>query len=133
MTVHGFDLHLPADVGSVRTARHAIREQLAGRADEETQANAELLVSELVTNGVLHGPGGNTWIDIRFRMDAGGITVEVADSGDGFDPLDVPVPDPLRPGGWGLTLVERIADGWGTRRKQSGTAVWFRLDRVTAA
>jgi anti-sigma regulatory factor (Ser/Thr protein kinase) len=132
MTVSGLDLHLSADVGSVRTARHAVRDHLTGRVDEETRMNAELLVSELVTNGIQHGPGGTTWIDVRLRTDAGGITIEVVDGGAGFDPEDVPEPDPILAGGWGLTLVERIADRWGTRRKRDGTAVWVRFDRMLA-
>lgn len=129
MTVRGLTLHLPADVGSVQAARHAIRDQLNGYLDEEAQADAELLVSELVTNGVQHGPGERTWIDVRMLMDEAGITVEVSDSGDGFDPAAVPAPDPERPGGWGLALVSRLADRWGTRRRRDGTAVWFRMDR----
>jgi anti-sigma regulatory factor (Ser/Thr protein kinase) len=119
-------------VGSVCLARHAIREQLFGRFDENTQMDAELMVSELVTNGVLHGPGGDAWIDVRLRLDASGLTVEVADTGQGFDPNDVPDPDPALPGGWGLTLVDRLADRWGTRRMRGRTAVWFRLNRMVA-
>lgn len=132
MTGPGLDLHLPAEVGSVQVARHAIRELLVGRVDQDTQMDAELLVSELVTNGVLHGPAGNTWIEIHLRLDPRGVTIEVADAGAGFDPELIPDPDPHRPGGWGLALVERLADQWGTRRQPAGTAVWFRLERLLA-
>ena len=30
-------------------------------------------------------------------------------------------------GGWGLFLVDRIADRWGVRRTPSGTSVWFEI------
>lgn len=138
MTPRGIDLHLPSDVVSVQAARHAVRDQLAGFLDAQTQGDAELLVSELVTNGVQHGPGGPTWIDVHLRMDKAGITVEVSDSGEGFDPDAVQAFDPdavqashpERAGGWGLALVSRLADRWGTRQKRNGTAVWFRIDRV---
>jgi anti-sigma regulatory factor (Ser/Thr protein kinase) len=127
-----FDLHLPADVSSVRTARHAIGEKLGRKVDEDTRMNAELLVSELVTNGVLHGSGADSWIDVHLRLDAGGLTIEVTDGGPGFDPDGLPTPDPTKPGGWGLTLVDRLADRWGTMRKRNGTAVWFHMNRVGA-
>ncbi|MGH3112834.1 MAG: ATP-binding protein, partial [Gaiellaceae bacterium] len=98
------DLHLPADVGSVQVARHAVREQIEDVVDEDMCADAELLVSELVTNGIQHGPGGASWIDVRVRMDGSGLTVEVSDDGEGFDPDQFAEPDPARAGGWGLAL-----------------------------
>jgi anti-sigma regulatory factor (Ser/Thr protein kinase) len=30
-------------------------------------------------------------------------------------------------GGWGLFLVDQIADRWGVRRTPTGTCVWFEL------
>jgi hypothetical protein len=56
--------------------------------------------------------------------------VEVADSGQGFDGT------PARPGvaagsasasGWGLFLVEHIADRWGAVQVDGETRVWFEL------
>ena len=52
--------------------------------------------------------------------------VEVADSGEGFDPESAPR-GPGEPGGWGLYLVEQIADAWGIRPTAPGTCVWFEL------
>jgi hypothetical protein len=37
--------------------------------------------------------------------------------------------DPDRSSGWGLHLVETLADRWGIER-QAGTRVWFELDRI---
>jgi anti-sigma regulatory factor (Ser/Thr protein kinase) len=56
----------------------------------------------------------------------------VTDSGPGFEPEQPrPTPHVDRPGGWGLCLVDRLADRWGV---DSGnrTAVWFELDRQFA-
>ena len=47
-------LDLPAETGSVPRARRFVREVLASRHDPEVLDAAELCVSELVTNAVLH-------------------------------------------------------------------------------
>jgi hypothetical protein len=36
-------------------------------------------------------------------------------------------PSPDAPGGWGLVLVDRIADRWGIIHSPDGTCVWFEL------
>lgn len=89
---------------------------------------ASLLVSELVTNAVLHSesrrPGGSVTVVV---VDVpGGIMVEVADEG---SERNVPVvrEDPLAADGRGLFLVQSLADDWGYLRDGGGTTVWFRL------
>ena len=84
-------------------------------------SDASLLVTELVTNGVLHGEG-----DVRLRMDASGdaLRVEVVDEGHGFRSVRR-APD--RDGGWGLGIVESLADRWGVFA--GSTHVWFEIDR----
>lgn len=81
--------------------------------------DAALLVSELVTNAVVHGTGT---ISFRIDVDARGIRVEVADEG---DVTVAPTPTPGAHGGWGLRLVDTIADEWGVL--EGSTRVWFRL------
>ena len=94
--------------------------------------NAELLVSELVTNSVRHA-GLPTEASIEFCVRASPevLMVEVADSGQGFDHIQ-----PQRPrivegsasaSGWGLFLVEQIADRWGAVQVDGETRVWFEL------
>jgi anti-sigma regulatory factor (Ser/Thr protein kinase) len=85
-----------------------------------------LLVSELVTNAVIHSAApADTAIVLRARMtEAGAIRVEITDGGRGFTPAPR---DPDRPGGgYGLFLVEREAERWGVDR-EGGTRVWFEL------
>ena len=55
------------------------------------------------------------------------IRVEVHDSGPGFEPPEAP-PTLYRESGFGLFLVDRIADRWGVS-SDGGTTVWFELDR----
>lgn len=119
-------LSLPADPSTPGVARNAL-------GDEELSVPArlvpdlQLLVSELVTNSVRHANlAREQRIEIRVTVRTGTVRVEVEDPGPGFTPT------PRRPGdrrdeGWGLYLVERIADRWGVT---SGTpaVVWFEID-----
>jgi anti-sigma regulatory factor (Ser/Thr protein kinase) len=86
-----------------------------------------LLLSELVTNAVLHaGVGAEGSLDTEIREWPGRVRVEVT------DPSTGPTSFGARSGrdgkgGWGLFLVDQIADRWGVRRTPTGTCVWFEL------
>lgn len=71
--------------------------------------------------------------DIIVRLfDADRIRVEVIDEGPGFDP---PTPSSWSnpTGGWGLQLVDRLADEWGVEAEGPCNKVWFELRPETAA
>jgi hypothetical protein len=55
------------------------------------------------------------------------VRVEVGDLGPGFDPGPRDL-DRESPSGWGLYLVDQLADRWGVTRA-GGTRVWFEIDR----
>src|SRR5207253_1270255 len=55
-----------------------------------------------------------------------GLRVEVTDRGPGFEPGS-PLPSMYQDSGWGLYLVEQIADRWGVKQEE-GTCVWFEVD-----
>ena len=124
-------LRLASDPRSVAEARRAV-DDLDGLAPEE-RADIALLISELVSNSVRHGAGEDDTIDVRGYASSQMVRVEVSDSGEGFDPPDPPRPhlDADEPGGWGLMLVDRLADRWGVTR-DGGTSVWFEIDRSDA-
>jgi len=89
-----------------------------------------LLVSELVTNSVLHGGAGpNDSVQLRVHCPDHCVRVEVCDDGHGWGEhirstsLDSEQP----PGGWGLMLVGALADRWGVRAGKR-TCVWFELN-----
>ncbi len=89
-----------------------------------------LLVTELVTNAVRHADvGPEQSLDLELRLAPGHVRVEVADPGEGFDPDQAPrgLGGPGGAGGWGLHLIKQIADDWGIRPTDPGTAVWFEL------
>jgi anti-sigma regulatory factor (Ser/Thr protein kinase) len=86
-----------------------------------------LLVTELVTNAVLHaGVGPDRLLRVELARWPRRIRVEVTHPGDGFGYHRVD-PSPDAPGGWGLVLVDRIADRWGIIHSADGTCVWFEL------
>ncbi|WP_277207688.1 ATP-binding SpoIIE family protein phosphatase [Isoptericola croceus] len=111
---------LPSEPASIGRARHAVLRtcQAWGLTDS---AAAELVVSELVANGVLHG-----WGNIALRLfDTGdGLRIEVEDA----NPAPPVATDghPNRVGGFGMQIVERLAD-WGWRPAGSGKLVWAKL------
>ena len=109
---------------SVPTARHEL-DGLAERLDDGQLEKLRLLVSEVVSNGVRHGDGAGP-IELRITIGDSAVRVEVEDPGHGFRPT--PETGPVeRNEGWGLLLVERLADRWGVVASGS-TLVWFELD-----
>jgi anti-sigma regulatory factor (Ser/Thr protein kinase) len=106
-------------------AREAVRAAVVDL-DQRRLGVLELLVSELVTNSVLHGTESAADV-IRVVVTADDDTkhVSVTDYGPGFDPTDLlPTRDA---GGLGLVVVDRAASRWGTR--DGGRCVWFELTR----
>jgi anti-sigma regulatory factor (Ser/Thr protein kinase) len=86
-----------------------------------------LLVSELVTNAIQHGGAGpHETIQIRLASTRRRVRVEVIDPG-----AANPRPQTRRTEqtGYGLLLVDRLADGWGREETEGGGSVaWFELD-----
>ena len=112
--------NLPRSPDSVGAARRLVNGHTPSL-DSQQRQDAALMVSELVTNAVVHGVGA-----IWLRIDAEGDTVriEVADDG---NVAVAPRPEPGAHGGWGLRIVEQLADDWGVL--DGSTKVWFRLGR----
>ena len=108
------------------SARNALAE-LDGRLEPAALDDIRLLVSELVTNSVRHSrtTDGKT-IGLDVWVAGGTVRVEVFDDGIGFEPRPRQ-PGQSKAGGWGLYLVERLADRWGVVRNHF-TRVWFEID-----
>ena len=115
-------IELPRDEFAPGRARSAVTSLCAGQ-DPRLARDARLLISELVTNSVLHGEGDTVRlvldIDHRDRL-----RCEVIDSGEGFVPV-ARAADRTESGGWGLELVDRLSGRWGVR--EGSTHVWFEL------
>jgi anti-sigma regulatory factor (Ser/Thr protein kinase) len=106
--------------------RHAL-DRLDGPLGDERLGELRLLVTELVTNSVRHGAEDDSWISLDVELDTSRVRVAVADRGPGFEVEQKPEPHPDRPGGWGLCLVDRLADRWGVE-SDGQTIVWFEID-----
>jgi anti-sigma regulatory factor (Ser/Thr protein kinase) len=103
-----------------RLARAAFAEFDHGLLSERRQ-DAELLLSELVSNAVKYGGEGD--IDVTFERYDGRFRTEVVDQGDGFMAVLRKREDVDTPGGWGLPLVQTLSDRWGAH--EGSTHVWF--------
>ena len=94
--------------------------------DTEQVSTLALLVSELVSNAVLHSeaPAASEILLCARLLSPDTVRVEVIDRGAGFKAAPR---DPARSiGGYGLFLVDRQATRWGVDRV-GGTRVWFEL------
>ena len=123
-------LPLPPSGQAPGLARQAARDALAAWRLEELTETAVLLVSELVTNAIQHASGGGSAIVLRLETAGGWLRIEVYDT----DPGE-PCPRPLtglEEGGFGLVLVDAMADKWGVRQTGNGKAVWAELDTQPA-
>jgi serine/threonine-protein kinase RsbW len=121
---------LPGTPESVRAARLMARRLLGdGNPDAET---VELVVSELVTNAVVHSksgaPGGT--VTVALCPGPGGVMVQVRDDGGPSEPRLTGVAADTGIGaehGYGLVLVDALADRWGTISSPDGRITWCRI------
>ncbi|MGH2872772.1 MAG: ATP-binding protein [Solirubrobacteraceae bacterium] len=122
----GLTLELKRDPEAPSLARAAIVGFCEARElSPATIATVTLLVSEVVTNAVVHPdaepPGA---VALNAYADPGTIRVEVSDQGGGFTPR---LHDPSRlEGGYGLYLVDKEATRWGVEAAPK-TTVWFEV------
>jgi anti-sigma regulatory factor (Ser/Thr protein kinase) len=107
-------------------ARRAL-EGIDGRLDPAIGDDLRLLVSELVTNSLRHT--GSARIGLEVWSSDAVVRVLVSDYGAGFH-VSGP-PQPRETSGWGLFMVNRLADRWGVERGDV-TRVWFEFSRPGA-
>jgi anti-sigma regulatory factor (Ser/Thr protein kinase) len=121
------DVQFEAGPDAAAAARNALI-ALDGRVDDALLNDVRLLVSELITNSVRHSSvQSHDTVHMTVTVTESTLRVEVADPGEGFEPRPRDA-DRTRPGGWGLYLVDQLADRWGVARDQL-TRVWFEMDQ----
>ncbi len=92
---------------------------------EDVSADLALMVSELVTNSYRHSGAGDRRISVDVEVSHDRVRAEVRDQGEGLKAE--PVPAKKRgAGGWGLVIVDRLAESWGVRSGPP-SCVWFEL------
>ena len=129
MNVSGLDVETAAmsfapDAQAPRLARRFVGDVLAGRADDGSVEIARLLVSELVTNAVVHAASA---VEVEVGVDDAGVVVRVRDADTGPLVSRAGGGTELDEGGRGFMLVDRLAHTWGTEHSGGRKTVWFRV------
>lgn len=117
------------DDTEVGRARSLVRSSLQSWGLDAHSAALELAVSELVTNAFVHGQGD---IEVQLRADGGAVRLDVSDGGGRPSVPAVRDVVPGERGGWGLRLLDELADSWGAVTGPSETRVWMVKDAVPA-
>lgn len=134
------DKHLSSNTESIQQARQSVTD-LGDQLSARERQDLNLLISELVTNSVLHaGLLDEDLIGLKIYLSVELIHTEVRNPGSGFElPLGSVLggglldnlPDINQTSGWGLQLVAQLADRWGIDSEdvERMTLVWFDMDR----
>jgi anti-sigma regulatory factor (Ser/Thr protein kinase) len=106
-------------------ARAAVAAWLSPQVADQVLDDAQLLVSELVTNSVRHAQlAAGATVRVTVEICEGFVRLEVEDPGDVA--IGAVAPDREHGGGFGLFLVEALAQRWGSNHDGS-TCVWAEL------
>lgn len=123
-----YELALEAERRNVSKARKFATERARALGLEECVDVVELLVSEAVTNAVLHA---GTSLKVRLLWNGGVLRVEVTDGSPTKAVKRNYEADAAT--GRGVTLIEALAADWGTDSSAEGKTVWFTVDTAGAA
>ncbi|MFD3545606.1 SpoIIE family protein phosphatase [Streptomyces sp. NPDC058655] len=115
-----------AEPERIAGARRQIRELLHDWADSDQVDSAVLMVSEMVTNVLMHTDGDALLVaEAVGELGARRLRLEVADSSD-----ELPhrrQPGEMASSGRGVLLLEMLADTWGVDPRGEGKSIWFEL------
>jgi anti-sigma regulatory factor (Ser/Thr protein kinase) len=118
---------MPGGTGAASIARRSVISIEAGL-PLGVRHRVALMLSELVANAVQHGGAGpDEVVEVKVRSSRQRVRVEVLDPGWGgtHPPERIQHPD----GGYGLLLIEHLADCWGREATaDGGSLAWFELD-----
>ena len=112
-------------------ARQAVRTWFQSRhCGDDATDTAALLVTELVSNAVVHANGPSLWLTVDETMtDVLHVAVR-----DGSQVIPRPqAPDVRRTGGRGLFMVDALSTSWGWEPLGTGKRVWFELPCATTS
>lgn len=123
-----FRFELAAHPGSVAQARRLAQARLTGwSVCADTCESAALVISELVTNAIVHTASSHVVCELHDHDDV----VRIAVRDEGCAPGE-PRPSPQRPDeehGRGLFLVDALCRAWGAQEHGPGLLVWAELAR----
>ncbi len=117
---------LTPSVEAVSEARLSL-EELRSSVRAQMLETAQILVNELVTNSVRHTRlTPQDRITLKVTISSGMLRAEVCDPDLGFEATPREKPGPYQTSGWGLYIVEQLAERWGMER-DTQKCVWFEL------
>ncbi|MFF5935113.1 SpoIIE family protein phosphatase [Streptomyces sp. NPDC012508] len=115
-----------AEPERIAAARQHMRQLLHDWRDEDQLDSAVLMVSEMVTNVLIHTDGDALLVaEVTCAEDARRLRVEVSDGSD-----ELPHrrhPGEMASSGRGLVLMEMLAHAWGVDPRGEGKSIWFEL------
>jgi transcriptional regulator with XRE-family HTH domain/anti-sigma regulatory factor (Ser/Thr protein kinase) len=115
---------IPATTEAARVARDAVTFLAEGIPQQELEM-ARLLVTELVTNSVRHGPTGRkATVELHVGVERDLLRIEVADR----STTPARRKPPTHEGGYGLALVDAMASRWDAGPQNGRNVTWFELD-----
>jgi anti-sigma regulatory factor (Ser/Thr protein kinase) len=124
------EMTLAAVPSAPGAARHAVRTWFDSRhCGDDATDTAALLVTELVSNAVVHTIGPSLWLTVE-ETSSDVLHVTVRD-GSKVIPRAPGAPDLDQLGGRGLFLVDALSSRWGWEPLDTGKRVWFELPCVT--
>lgn len=117
---------------SVRVARQAVLDhaRACGFCADEL-ADIGLAAGEALANAVEHGARDLGYIDVRCEFDGGRLSIEIGDTGAGFDVFRATSrhPDPSGVRGFGITIMRSVMDD--VRYSRHGSVVRLVKRRVS--
>ena len=108
-------------MGSINAARQIARRLLTDCEYLGRREDVLLVVSELVTNALVHGEGPPV---LRMSGTPLRVRVEVSDGGGALPE----VREPGQGSGWGMNVVKLLSAAWGISQQEPGKAVWCELE-----
>jgi anti-sigma regulatory factor (Ser/Thr protein kinase) len=120
------ELRLPHASSAAELGRRAVERSLRGTIPAQRLDEVKLMCDELVANAVLHArPERDGAVGLRIEVLADRVRIVVTDGSPQFE-WSTRASAELA-GGFGLVLVDRLADRWGLSRGEQ-KAVWFEVD-----
>ena len=118
-------MQVRADLEAPAKARRACTAETRDVVPGDVADTACLLVSELVTNTVRHGDcQPDDTLDVLIDREPDCLRVAVCQR-TAIGALEVAAGQTMREGGWGLMLLDKLAEDWGV--EQDPNCVWFKL------
>jgi len=125
-----FSVSIAGGPSAPRAARDAVTQRLDASLSPARRETLRLLVSELVTNCVLHAfAGAASHIDLAVSLSPAAVRVEVSTAAPPFRLRSSAVTPSDMPGGRGLSIVDTLSQRWGIAPHAPNT-VWFELATI---